>query len=84
MRVNSKFASIEFDTIRELMIPSEITWANACRSRHCTTIGRTFVNSAVLSPTSVRSVNMASCSAAAGAGAMRSTSPAQRSIVRSS
>ena len=83
MRVNSKFASAEFVRISELMMPSEITSAIACRSRLCTTIGRTSVNSAVLCPTSIKSVRMASCRAAAGAGAMRSTSLAQRSIVRS-
>ena len=84
MHANSEFASAEFDTIRELMMPSEITSASACRSRHWTTIGRTSVNNAVLSRTSVRSVSTASCSAVACAGVMRSTSVAQRSIVRSS
>ena len=84
MRVSSEFASAEPVTIRELIRPSEITSAIACRSRLCTTIGRTSVNCTVLCPASVRSSRMASCSAAAGAGVSRSTSLAQRSIVRSS
>ena len=53
MRVNPKFSSVEFNTIRELTMPSEITWPIACCSRYCTVIGRTSVKSAVLSPSSV-------------------------------
>ena len=82
--VNTAFSSAEFVTIKELTMPSEITWVKACRSRPCTVIGRTFENSAVLSPTSVMFVSMATCSIAAGVGTMRSTSLAQQSIVRSS
>lgn len=65
-------------------MPSEITWANVCRSRLCTVIGRTSVNSAVPSPTSVMSVSTDSRSVVRGAGVMRSTLVAQQSIARSS
>ena len=83
MRVSWTFASGELVTIRQLTMPSEIASAIACRSRLCTIIERTSVNSA-LSPAPARSASAASCSAAAGAGAIRSTSLAQRLIVRSS
>ena len=83
MRVSWTFASAELVTIRQLMIPSDIASAIACRSRLCTIICRTSVKSA-LSPAPARSASAASCSAAAGAGATRSTSLAQRLIVRSS
>jgi len=83
MCVSWMLASAELVTIRQLMMPSEITSAIACRSKLCTIIGRTSVNSAV-SPVAVRSASAASCSAAAGAGARRSASPAHRLIVRSS
>ena len=84
MRVSWTFASAELVTIRQLMIPSEIASAIACRSRLCTIIGRTSVKSALSPPAPARSASAASCSAAAGAGAMRSASLAQRLIVRSS
>ena len=83
MRVSCTFASGELVTIRQLMMPSEIASAMACRRRFCTIICRTSVKSA-LSPAPVRSASAASCSAAAGAGAIRSASLAQRLIVRSS
>ena len=84
MRVNPKFSSVEFNTIRELTMPSEITWPIACCSRYCTVIGRTSVKSAVLSPSSVMVVRTASCSTDMGAGAMRSTPLAHWLILRSS
>ena len=83
-RVNPTFSSAEFATSRELTMPSEITQIKACRSRHRTVIGRTFENSALLSPSSVMSISTASCSVTAGAGEMRCTSLAQRLIVPSS
>ena len=83
-RVNTAFSSAEFVTIRELKMPSEITQVKACRSRRCTVIGSTSQNSALLSPTSVMSVSTASCSVAAGEGAMRSTLLAQSLIACSS
>ena len=83
MRVSWMFASAELVTIRQLMMPSEMASAIACRSRLCTIIGRASVNS-VLSPVPVTSASAASCSAAGGAGTRRSASPAQRLIARSS
>lgn len=83
MRVSWTFASAELVTMRQLMNPSEIASAIAFRSKLCTIIGRASVNSAD-SPPPDRSVSAASCSAATGAGARRSTSVAQRLIVRSS
>lgn len=57
--------------------------AIACRSKHCTSIGRASIYSPV-SPGLATSVSAASFSVAAGAGATRRISPAQRLIVRSS
>lgn len=83
MRASWTFASAELVTIKQLMMPSEMASDIACRSRLCTIIGRASVNSLV-SPVPATSARAASCSAAGGAGTRRSTSPAQRLIVRSS
>lgn len=83
MCVSWTFASAELVTIKQLMIPSEMASDIACRNRLCTVIGRASVNSPV-SPALATSASAASCTAAGGAGARRSTSPAQRLIVRSS
>jgi len=83
MRVNWTFASAELVTIRQLMIPSEIASAIACCSRLCTIIVHMSVKSA-LPPAPARTARATSCSATAGAGAMRRTLLAQRLIVRSS
>jgi hypothetical protein len=83
MRVIWMFASAELVTIKQLMMPSEIASDIACRNKLCTIMGRASVNS-VLSPAPATSASAASCSVAGGAGARRSTSPAQRLIVRSS
>ncbi len=83
MRVSCTLASAELVTIRQLMMPSEMASVIACLNKLCTIIGCTSANSTI-SPAPARSASAASCSCAAGAAARRSTSPAQRLIVRSS
>ena len=78
------FASAELVTIRQLMIPSEMVSAIACRSKLCTIMGRASGVNSTVSPAPARSANAASCNAAAGTGPRRSASLAQRLIVRSS
>jgi hypothetical protein len=81
--VSWTFASAKLVTIKQLINPSEMASAIACRSKLCTNIGRASENSPV-SPALDTSVSTASFNTAAGAGATRRISFAQRLIVRSS
>jgi hypothetical protein len=77
------FASATLVTIKQLIKPSEIASAIACRSKLCTIIGRASINSPV-SPALDTSASAASFSVTGGTGATRRISFAQRLIARSS
>ena len=76
-------ASATLVTLKQLINPSEMASAIACRSKLCTNIGRASVYSPV-SPALVTSESAASFSVAGAVGATRRISLGQRLIVRSS
>jgi len=83
IRVSWTFASATLVTIKQLINPSAMASAIACRSKLCTNIGRASVYSPV-SPALDTSSSATSFSVARDAGATRRISLAQRLIARSS
>jgi hypothetical protein len=83
IRLSWMFASTTLVTTKQLINPSEMASAIACRSKLCTIIGRASLNNPVSSALAT-SASAASFSIAGGTGAKRRISLAQRLIVRSS